>query len=654
MTQQIPKDIAEDSLVPIIVGITGHRKVTGVNGDIMVTEDNINEDQKNEIKKVFKELDFKYPNTPIVMLSPLAEGADRLVANLALSTKRRKGASVSLICPLPMPRDEYEKDFQTPESKEEFGEMLERSSAWFELPLVSRSTIENIKNQDGIPRKKQYEEVGKYIAQHSHILIALWDGVDQPDKIGGTSQIVKMRHEGKLVPGRQLDEIDSVPIYHFLITVKEKKNGEEKIKICPRREIFPGMTLKPPADRAEEDEKIDIAEKDGEMDAAGKDEKTEVAKKDEEIETAKTDKKILEQRAESFIRVFKRMEMFNRDIKSMPDKRKTEIETNKAYVIPCEECADLTEMSSRVLHHYAVADTQAIRFQKKSDRTLLSLFIIVLFALSCFEIYAHLKMSYWFLTGYPLGLAFGLFIFLYATRYKKVQSKYLDYRALAEGLRVQFFWILSAHTEEVIEFYLRKQKSELDWIKYAIRSFNMPYSAKESKEKQEMKTLPLSSIRKRLRSVVLANWVADQAKYFTRKAADQEARLRRQHALGRGFFFSGVAISILLFFLQLYLEHSHLLEEASHYLIVTIGMALAITAAIGGYTEKMAISAQAKRYSWMSGIFSRANTDLDELLNKHKLKEARELISELGREALEENADWLIIRRERKIEVPTG
>ena len=607
MAQQIPQDIAEDSLVPIIVGITGHIKVDGV----LITEDKVSDEQKNEIRKVFKELDLEYPNTPIVILSPLADGADRLVAGLALDTKRRNRTSISLISPLPMPQEEYERDFEKTGTKEKFRRMLELASASFVLPIIGG----DITDWEKEPRKKQYEQVGKYVAQHSHILIALWNGKDKDgfDGIGGTSQIVKMRHEGNLVQRRQLDEIDNVPIYHFLTT----KIGEDKIDIQPRREIFPGMTLNPPAGIEEKDEKI------------------------------------LEQGQETIQRVFERMEMFNSDIKSMSAKHKKKIETNKGYVIPCEECADLTEMSSRVLHHYAIADTLAIRFQWWSDNTLLWLFIIVLLALTCFEIYAHLHISDQILIGYPLWMTFGLFIYLYTIRYKEVQSKYLDYRALAEGLRVQFFWILSAQTEEVVEFYLRKQKSELDWIKYAIRSFNMPFSAGEFIEKENMKTTPPERISRRMKSVVLPNWIEDQAKYFTNKTSKLGWKLKRQHWSGRSFFFLGVGTSIILFAFELSIEHGHPLE-ARHYLIVGIGMALAITAAIGGYTEKMAISAQAKRYAWMREIFNRAKTELGKSLDSNEIVEAQKLISELGKEALEENADWLILRRERKIEVPTG
>ena len=85
-----------------------------------------------------------------------------------------------------------------------------------------------------------------------------------------------------------------------------------------------------------------------------------------------------------------------------------------------------------------------------------------------------------------------------------------------------------------------------------------------------------------------------------------------------------------------------------------MGTAPAIAAAIGGYAEKMAFSVQAKRYQWMSALYTRASSKLDPLLEPNQLSAAQELIRELGKEALEENGDWVSMRRERSIEVPRG
>src|SRR5260370_266892 len=52
---------------PLVIGVTGHRDLR--------EEDR--EHLKNSVRKVFTELRKQYPSTPFVLLSPLAEGADR-------------------------------------------------------------------------------------------------------------------------------------------------------------------------------------------------------------------------------------------------------------------------------------------------------------------------------------------------------------------------------------------------------------------------------------------------------------------------------------------------------------------------------------------------------------------------------------------------
>ena len=191
-----------DSLIPIVVGITGHRDLRL--DDIPRLE--------GEVRKIFLNLKHNYPDTPLITLSPLAEGADRLVARIGLE----QGAQ--LYVPLPLPRAEYEKDFNTPESGSEFNQLIEQSAECFELPLLIGNTPENIREY-GPERNLQYTQVGAFIVRHSHVLIALWDGTDNGLE-GGTAQIVEYKLKG--IPETykplqyHLEIIDTGPVYHIV------------------------------------------------------------------------------------------------------------------------------------------------------------------------------------------------------------------------------------------------------------------------------------------------------------------------------------------------------------------------------------------------------------------------------------------------------
>jgi len=56
---------------------------------------------------------------------------------------------------------------------------------------------------------------------------------------------------------------------------------------------------------------------------------------------------------------------------------------------------------------------------------------------------------------------------------KDYENKYYDYRALAEGLRVQFFWKLIHSKENTYDHYLRKYMGEMDWIFQTVRNVCM-------------------------------------------------------------------------------------------------------------------------------------------------------------------------------------
>jgi hypothetical protein len=108
---------------------------------------------------------------PFTVVSPLAEGADRLVAREAL---RLEGAELEAV--LPLSRAEYMKDFETAESKGEFTRLEAQARKIVELSSAEA-------------REESYERVGRYVVDHCDVLIAIWDGQESRGQ-GGTAEIV--------------------------------------------------------------------------------------------------------------------------------------------------------------------------------------------------------------------------------------------------------------------------------------------------------------------------------------------------------------------------------------------------------------------------------------------------------------------------------
>lgn len=152
---------------PFVFGVSGHRDLR--------PEDTA--ELKTQIQLVFDRFRLAYPAASFELLSPLAEGADRIAAEVALH------AGIPIVVPMPMAQAEYEKDFGTPESLSEFRRLLGTADSHFEV----RDT------ESGSDRRSEkYAVVGDYIARRSHVLILLWDGQDN-EKIGGTAWVKKRR-----------------------------------------------------------------------------------------------------------------------------------------------------------------------------------------------------------------------------------------------------------------------------------------------------------------------------------------------------------------------------------------------------------------------------------------------------------------------------
>ena len=158
---------------PFIFGVSGHRDL--VSTDLP--------ELRKQLRLIFDHYRSAYPGASFRLLSPLAEGADRVAAEVALTS------DVQVWVPLPMAQPEYERDFTTAESLADFRRLLDAAHSRWEMSDGSQNPASLT---DGAVRAQRYAAVGDYIAQKSHVLILLWDGRHN-QKVGGTSWVMKRR-----------------------------------------------------------------------------------------------------------------------------------------------------------------------------------------------------------------------------------------------------------------------------------------------------------------------------------------------------------------------------------------------------------------------------------------------------------------------------
>lgn len=575
--------------LPLVIGVTGHRDLRPE--DVPQLE--------HALRDIIQKLRSDNPHTPFTLLSSLAEGADRLVARVALEL------GLNLIVPLPLKRDSYETDFTSEASRAEFRNLLDKSAHWFALPLLNGVPESEIKDR-GPARDRQYELAGAYIVRHSHLLVALWNGKNL-ESVGGTSKIISFQLRGVPEPyapaSSVIDTPESGPVYQ-IVTPRKSDPGTEGTPFQLRK-LFPKGYL------------------------------------DE---------------SERFSRIRTRIDEFNRDLIKEAVILKRSVSVSSNQLLPDTE-AEVLRPADRVRREqFAVADVLALHFSDLTRRTLNRLFLLVLLAAIAFDLYAHLFPDvHWIAAAYLLLVAAA---YLWVNRravQRDYQNKYQDYRALAEGTRVQFFWGLADLDSSVDDRYLRRQRSELDWICSAIRVWTIPSKTTAAGEHERAPHAQQKTI-----ELVNKHWVADQAAWFQRAAKREHSHLEMFEPYIPLLLRVGVGVAVITAG-ALLIPHpwQQQLEELMHehhsihgVMLALISLPPIFAALLHSYLEKRALSEHAKRYSRMSVMFANAEQRLTEMIGNRQFDRARDLIEELGREALSENGDWVILHRERPLEVP--
>jgi hypothetical protein len=583
----VPHRVAEAGLLPLVIGVTGHCDLAPSGREAL----------EREVEGIFERLERDYGATPFVVLSSLARGADSLVARVALRRPR-----IRLIAPLPMVPEEYAKDFEAPEALAEFHDLLARADPWFPLPDAAGAPA-----PEGSARDERYALAGAFIARHCHILLALWDG--EPGKPGGTADAVDFKLKG--VPAWAADRVgpldapDTGPVYQ-IVTPRAS---------CPGLRESPGLIERYPT-----------------------------------ILRTETEAK------EAFEKIRRSIDEFNRDAKEIARDSPGEIARSREWALPPGEAATLSRGPRSILDRYAVADALARRFQGRVNRTLYALLALAFIAAALFQAHIYLRKhdpgvpgparlpvarailvisapDRVYLTALDLpylgllALAYGLFD---RSRRRGDRRKHLDYRAVAEGLRVQLFWKLAGLSAAVADFYLRKQKGELAWIRSAIRSGDIPSDRGDA-----------AAPGRQALARVVALWVDAQREFYERRAEAAAVRGRLIDRLKKALFYVGLAFLLVRAF-----------APPENLVVIFLALTLAGAVLLNIYTNLRAFSQLAKHYSAMNVLFADGRRRLVESQAHGRAAEGLALLRELGKESLAENGEWVLLHRERPLEFP--
>lgn len=210
------------------VGITGHRDIEAIHTEKL----------KEQIRETFRD---ESSESTITILTPLADGADRIVAEVALEEEFKE---IQIQVPIPMDIDTYKKTFAkglSPWKKandKKKTELEEKSIKEFDALLkmidernkdvasiidigFDKDRYERASKEDQRTiRHEQYTKVGEYIASRSHVLIGMVDEKAE-GKEGGTKEIITKKRSGKY-------KFYPSCIQHSVLYIIETPQGESK------------------------------------------------------------------------------------------------------------------------------------------------------------------------------------------------------------------------------------------------------------------------------------------------------------------------------------------------------------------------------------------------------------------------------------------
>jgi hypothetical protein len=549
-----------------VVGVTGHMDLDPTHRDRVKLEvkriftwlrASPGKHNKNENKTPLGPgLDLK--NTPIILLSSLAPGADQWVVEAA----REMYPPLRALAPLPFLKDQY---LEASTFKRDGVTKDEASSKFLaEFPdedaFVVRLREEIDLDDDALrakhkfivtgpdgkqERDRRYAAAGEYVAAYSDILIALTDkpigqaetAMLDPGENQGARAIAELKRRG-VTPGLlpilpTLSWADNGPVIHVYAPRKPKEaSGSAEKWSCAEAkslEVLYPYDCRPPGISEKEDDNPDWLK-------VGHAILKVVA---EHLERLNTENIHLDPARED--RAFAELLPAAPDFPAGAPPSHAIPNANEHLKTTLDRLARLRRRVASYSLHY---NTHLTRLKR-------ALFGLAFGSALFFSLADNwdVKDAVWplpqtfFLTA--LGLTLAAWLVYFCFKKTAAAERCDDYRAIAEGLRVQFYWTACGTGESVASNYLQRQRGELGWIRNVISATAFPYEPNRIRFSQ----LSLKDQYAALQSV-RETWIGGQHTYFNKTIDDLNLRREVFSGYAHVLLWTGFVLFAFFFFAQ--------------------------------------------------------------------------------------------------------
>ncbi len=584
MLEGVASDRIEPARVCLSVGLTAHRDLVSADEPRL----------RLQVRTFFLQLQAAFPALPLRLMSALAEGGDQLVAEEALAL------GIELVVPLPFDQAEYERDFVDDATLARFRGLLARGRVRV-LPLAAGTDAEAVRSR-GEARNRQYAQLGMFVSSHCQILLALWDG--QPSTAtGGTAQVVEYPLRNAM-PGFNAEDAapnlladDESDLVYHVHCPRRIVNAQRPAGAATPREMPPRWLTVDGSSSGEEP-----------MPA-------------------------------QYRHVFAQLQAFNRDVMRYGPRIARDAESLLDAGTPTPPPAAVREVDAL----FTAADWLAVHFRHRVRVSLLCTHVLAAAMGLAFILYSDLQAERGFVAIFLLLFVIGLAIRWVGYR-REWQRKYLDYRGLAEGMRVQLYWRLAGvdpppNSSLGYDSFLQKQDVELSWIRHAMRATGVLRDQAFDPDARWLQW-------------VIGRWVGTRATASTAATGQLAYYLEGSHRRERAYRWTTLLGDIALFAgllgaVVLLVGGERMGDQVQEYLVLAMGLLPLLAGIREAYSYKKADKELVKQFRFMSRLFDGCRERLDRARDDAQL---RHLLRALGCACLEEHAEWILLHRERPLE----
>lgn len=287
---------------------------------------------------------------------------------------------------------------------------------------------------------------------------------------------------------------------------------------------------------------------------------------------------------------------------------------------------------------YADADALSMYYAEKYRRILFGLSLAGTLLSVSFLLYDEINF-------HGMILACGVFIVtLFAVNRVAdrlhCHRKYLEYRLLAEGARVQYYLARAGIRESVTDLMPWPWKFDVPWTVAVLERFRGRSVTEQKKDG------PAASL--------LDIWIIDQKAYHQRAYITTE---KKEHDDGR-FTQTAMILAIITYIAALVFEivfgglfgapavlSPERMETIRVILKVAMGTFSAVTVFTGNYYGKLSLEDVEQDHRRMAALYEKAEKEI------RKEGESEELLLNLAREELNENSSWYAYQKKNRPEV---